>query len=138
MGYAVYRIGHGRWGGYGVPAYCEHPECSEEIDRGMAFACGGEPGDDHGCDMYFCEKHREYTGFKGNGESYPDYLCDCDEDCECTYKEVCHPCASNEPSYPYKHEHPDWIKHLQTDESWKDWRDGDDPYGKELLTPSPL
>jgi hypothetical protein len=36
----------GRWKrdiGYGVPAYCDHPGCNEEIDRGLAHVCGGEP-----------------------------------------------------------------------------------------------
>jgi hypothetical protein len=123
MGYAVYEIGHGRWGGYGVPAYCEEPDCNEEIDRGMAFACGGEPfANEVGCDQYFCEKHRELTGFKMNGEMYPDYLCDHEEDCDCVFKEVCKPCATGKSAYPYKPEHPTWIKHLLTDESWEEWR----------------
>ena len=25
--------------GYGVPAYCDHPKCSVEIDRGLAYVC---------------------------------------------------------------------------------------------------
>ena len=35
--------------GYGVPAYCDHPDCNEEIDRGLSYVCGGEPyGGDRG------------------------------------------------------------------------------------------
>ena len=29
--------------GYGVPAICDDPECTEEIDRGLSYVCGGEP-----------------------------------------------------------------------------------------------
>ena len=62
MGYEIYKVGQ-RWGGYGVPAICEHPDCDEEINRGMACACGGEPFSDYGCDMYFCGKHKTYEYF---------------------------------------------------------------------------
>lgn len=36
--------------GYGVPATCDHPDCNEEIDRGLAYVCGNEPrgGEDGG------------------------------------------------------------------------------------------
>lgn len=27
--------------GYGVPAFCDHPGCTAEIDRGLAYVCGG-------------------------------------------------------------------------------------------------
>lgn len=37
--------------GYGVPAFCDHPECSAEIDRGLAYRCGG-------CRLYFCSRHQ--------------------------------------------------------------------------------
>src|SRR4051812_25982454 len=44
--------------GYGVPAWCDFPGCYEEIDRGLAYVCGGEPyGGDHGCGLYFCGEH---------------------------------------------------------------------------------
>lgn len=44
--------------GYGVPAYCDHPKCGKEIDRGLSYVCGGEPyGGDKGCGLYFCSEH---------------------------------------------------------------------------------
>jgi hypothetical protein len=44
--------------GYGVPAYCDHPNCHEHIDRGLSYVCGGEPyGGDEGCGLYFCSQH---------------------------------------------------------------------------------
>lgn len=118
MGYQVYEVGK-RWGGYGVPAYCEHPYCNEEIDRGMSYACGGEPFSEYGCDRYFCEKHRNFTYFNSEEE---DGLCKHEEDCDCDCKQVCERCAKGEASFPYKPEHPDWINHLLKDSSWAKWR----------------
>lgn len=119
MGYQVYRIGNGRWGGYGVPAYCEHPDCNEEIDRGMAFACGEEPFmTELGCDRYFCSKHRLAKGWDAEKEEW----CLHTEDCNCEYKEICERCANVEAPFPYKEEHPDWTKHILTHESWEEWR----------------
>jgi len=37
--------------GYGVPAWCDHPGCEAEIDRGLSYVCGNEPyGGDHECE----------------------------------------------------------------------------------------
>lgn len=117
MGYAVYQVGD-RWGGYGVPAFCEYPKCDEEIDRGMSFACGGEPFSEYGCDRYFCRKHKIYHGFNtGSGREY---------------LEVCERCAKRKTPFPYKKEHPDWIKHLLEDESWSEWRKGNPETIKRL------
>lgn len=123
MGYAVYDVGN-RKGGYGVPCYCEHPECNEEIDRGMSFACGDAPFSEVGCDRYFCEKHRSYTGFKMDGSMYPDYICDHEdgEKCDCFFASVCEKCATGQAEFPYKPEHPGWVYHLLHHESWSEWR----------------
>lgn len=118
MGYAVYKVGK-RWGGYGVPAYCEHPDCNEEIDRGISFACGGEPFSEMGCDRYFCSKHTQMECFKKDGT---DEKCDHEEDCHCECAEVCERCAKGESPFPYKPEHPTWVKHLLKDKSWAQWR----------------
>lgn len=107
MGYQIYKVGN-RWGGYGVPAICEYPGCNEEIDRGMSYACGGEPFSEHGCDRYFCEKHRVLHCFNAGGRR------------ECV--EVCERCDKRKNPFPYKPEHPDWVKHLLTDKSWAKWR----------------
>lgn len=89
--------------GYGVPAYCDHPKCNEEIDRGLAYVCGGEPyGGDYGCGLYFCEKHRAYyTENRSN---------------------VCARCGRYRPPFKPKPEHPTWINHKLTDPSWALWR----------------
>ena len=117
MGYQVYKVGN-RWGGYGVPTICEHPDCNEEIDRGMSYACGGEPFSEFGCDRYFCSKHLTHKYFNtGDGREYV---------------QVCERCAKKKRSFPYKPEHPTWIKHLLTDTSWEGWRDNNPDEVREL------
>lgn len=49
----------GRDIGYAIAATCDHPGCKAEIDRGLAYVCGGmHGGDGIGCGKYFCEEHR--------------------------------------------------------------------------------
>ncbi len=85
--------------GYGVPAFCDHPRCRAEIDRGLAYVCGGEPyGGDRGCGLYFCEKHLSGAG------------------------SLCPRCRNRKPPFTPKPEHPRWIRHVLTDESWAPWR----------------
>lgn len=128
MGYQVYEVGD-RWGGYGVPSICEHPRCKEEIDRGMAYACGGEPFSERGCDRYFCEKHREYNSFDENGDKNH---CEHTGECDCESVELCERCTKGKEPFPYKPEHPTWVKHLLTDKSWAKWRKNNPEKVKEL------
>lgn len=44
--------------GYGVPAYCDHQGCDEEIDRGLGFKCEVE---ECGCNKFYCREHRYDT-----------------------------------------------------------------------------
>lgn len=118
MGYQVYKVGP-RYGGYGVPAYCEQPECKKVIDRGISYACGGEPFSEMGCDRYFCEKHTHYTYWKRDGS---EEKCDHEEDCECEGAPVCKRCADGKASFPYKKEHPTWMRWVLKDKSWAWWR----------------
>lgn len=118
MGYAIYSIGHDRHGGYGVPAFCEHPDCNEEIDRGISFACGGQPFSELGCDRYFCSKHRQYK----NWDEEKGQWCNHKDDCECEGAEICDRCATDKAPFDYKNEHPDWVKHVLKHESWAEWR----------------
>lgn len=86
--------------GYGVPAYCDHPDCNAEIDRGLSYVCGGEPyGGDEGCGLYFCDKH----------------IC-------CNGTPQCERCVAGKEPFKAKPDHPDWIKHKATDPSWAEWR----------------
>lgn len=130
MGYQVYEVGD-RWGGYGVPAVCEYPDCNEEIDRGISYTCGGEPFSEHGCDRYFCGKHRKFKQWNFKTGAW----CKHKNDCECDYAEVCERCAENKPPFPYKSEHPDWVKHLLTDDSWAEWRKNNPEKVSEFKAP---
>jgi len=89
--------------GYGVPSICDHPDCNEEIDRGLSYVCGTEPyGGERGCGLYFCGKHLDYTPTLGQ-------LCD-----RC-YPKVRKP-------YCAKPDTLEWVKHKLTDKSWSGWR----------------
>jgi hypothetical protein len=89
--------------GYGVPAFCDHPGCFKEIDRGLSHVCGGEPyGGDKGCGLYFCGEHM--TGFDSS--------------------QRCARCRPRRPK-PFKPtpDHPLWIRHKLLDPSWAKWRE---------------
>lgn len=104
--------------GYGVPAFCDHPGCDKEIDRGLSFVCGRDPyGGDHGCGLYFCDEH--HLGSKeieGEDEAYG----------------LCERCENDEPPFDPKPEHPRWIRHVLTDASWATWR-AEEPQGVKRL-----
>jgi len=76
MGYQVYWA-NGRWQGYGVPAYCDHKGCKEEIDRGMGFA---QYKYDNQPPAFFCEKHMpDFEKFIDDyeidlGKEHPEWL----------------------------------------------------------------
>jgi hypothetical protein len=81
MGYALYEItrkGKTIEAGYAVETVCEEDGCTEQIDRGLAYLCGNEPGgDDYGCGGYYCARHL-YGGYGG-----AEWLCDrCLKRCE--------------------------------------------------------
>lgn len=85
--------------GYGVPAVCEHPECEERIDRGMAHACGGGfPRDNEGCGLFFCGKHL-----------FPNHCLRCTNEAD--------------TPFPPKPDLQEWIDHKMTDPSWAKWRE---------------
>lgn len=108
MGYAVYwHWKHQRHCGYGVPAYCDQPGCMEEINRGMAYVCGEPLADQFGCGLYFCEKHM--VGSRKVEHRYYDQCSRC-----LNYRRT---------SHKPKPEHPDWIRHVLKDKTWKQWRD---------------
>lgn len=93
--------------GYGVPAYCDHPGCNAEIDRGLGYVCGGEPfGGDYGCGLHFCGHHLVHRNPRGSGHGV----------------QSCKRCATHRPPYKPKPDHPDWIDWKLTDASWAEWR----------------
>jgi hypothetical protein len=98
-----------RWIGYGVPAYCDHPNCNNVIDRGLAYVCRGQQpyGGEDGCGLYFCSEH---SGDNGK----------------------CERCEKGRKPFKPKPEHPKWVKHLLNDKSWKQWREENPELVKEL------
>ena len=60
---------NGRPIGYAFAATCDHPDCSEKIDRGLSYACGDMHGEgsnadgDGYCEKYFCSEHLLLTDF---------------------------------------------------------------------------
>ena len=89
----------GRFVGYGVPAYCDDAWCDAKIDRGLAHVCCDEQpfGEPDGCGLYFCEKHHDHDG-------------------------KCRRCQKGQEPWTPKPEHPEWMQHLLSDESWAGWR----------------
>jgi hypothetical protein len=93
---------HRRWRGYGVPAFCDAyaKGCREEIDRGLGWVCDDHNGGD--------EDDPDYEEF--DDLAHPIFVCSK------------HTCADvDESNLPP--EHPEWVEHLLTDESWQQWRD---------------
>src|SRR5690242_10151053 len=86
--------------GYGVPAWCDHPGCEAEINRGLSYVCGNEPyGGDAGCGLYFCARHLAGPG------------------------QLCPRCRAGQEPFGPKPDHPRWAWHKATDPSWKAWRE---------------
>jgi hypothetical protein len=98
--------------GYGVPATCDHPNCTSTIDRGLAYVCGGEPyGGERGCGLYFCGRHMTCSAFG---------------------PQLCDRCATRRKPFDAKPDHADWISWKLTDESWKEWRDDNQAVVEQL------
>ncbi len=97
-----------RWSrdiGYGIPSLCDHPNCKAEIDRGLAYVCGGEPyGGDHGCGLYFCDKHMSY-GVRKDGPH-----------------QMCEQCVKRRKPFTPKPDLLQWTYFKMVDPSWEKWR----------------
>jgi hypothetical protein len=97
----------GRDVGYGVPALCDHPDCSEEIDRGLAYICGSDiGGGEYGCGLFFCDKHTMYRRPRG-----ADHMI-----------QLCPRCYRYRPPYKPKPDVPEWLRWKLRDGSWYEWR----------------
>lgn len=101
--------------GYGVVAYCDHPECNEEINRGLGYVCANEePRGGDGCGLYFCSKHKGHYHYpeSEDEEDNPDAdISDCCERCR----------DGKEPFIP-KPDHPHWAWWKMNSGSWAEWR----------------
>jgi len=95
--------------GYGVPAICDQPTCFAPIDRGLAHVCGEQPfGGEHGCGLYFCADHLEYS-----------HLSETDT----TRLSRCERCIAGREPFRPKADVPRWIAFKLADASWQQWRD---------------
>lgn len=93
MGFAVgWDHEHGRFRGYGVPAFCDAKDCDVEIDRGLGWICEG-----HACGCY-------------------------DEDDLSVTTFVCEWHTCEDVDWSAVREHPDWLNHVLTSSSWQRWR----------------
>lgn len=118
--------------GYGVPALCDHPDCTTGIDRGLSYVCGNAPyGGDNGCGLYFCDRHLasvwddegEEVILASNGEELHQ-LCE-----RCIDR---HTTGEAEPFEP-KADVLEWVKWKLSDESWQQWRDKNPQEVQELV-----
>lgn len=109
MGWSIgYDQDHDRFIGYGVPAYCDHPDCDAEINRGFSYVCGSDlRGGEHGCGLFFCQEHRHMTE---DNDPRGDI-------------ELCERCLSEQDEFTPSAEHPEWANWMLQDDSWQDWRD---------------
>jgi hypothetical protein len=99
-----------------VPAVCDHPDCNNEIDRGLSYVCGGEPfGGDKGCGLFFCDDHMYLSGNSNSDDP-----------------QMCERCCDEEPPYAPKPDLPEWISFKLTDDSWEQWRK-DNPHEVKKL-----
>ena len=106
--------------GYGVPGTCDHPECKNEIDRGLSYVCGGDIfGGEHGCGLYFCYEHLVFAGDARNNV------------------QLCTACRYGKKHYTPKPDTPEWINWKMTDESWQQWRDENPDEVAKLSSPHP-
>lgn len=111
MGYSCY-VMNDRDQGYGVPAQCDHPGCSKEIDRGMGYACGGDPTEN--CGLFFCGEH--LTHYR-DGETWT--------------RAICERCAADAEPFDPSPDVTEWINHKLTDPTWAEWRAENPNFVKE-------
>lgn len=58
MGWGTGTNAQGRDVGYMVDAVCDADGCDKQINRGLAYVCGGmHDGGEYGCGNYFCDQH---------------------------------------------------------------------------------
>ncbi len=113
MGWAIgFDENWGRDIGYSIPAYCDHPSCNKQINRGLSYVCADqEPYGGEGCGLYFCEKHKGYG-------TYTD-----DEEEEPILSDSCLRCSKGKDPYKPKPEHPTWVRWKLVHPSWASWRE---------------
>jgi hypothetical protein len=117
MGYSIYFDSRrNRDLGYGVPAVCDHPDCENEINRGLSYLCGDQPytGGEHGCSLYFCGEHKSYHTTVIGGDEH---------DCDVPNCQLCERCQHGLTEFDMKPDTKKWMQWKLSHESWQQWRD---------------
>lgn len=110
MGYGIGQSkfhGKYRFIGYSVEAYCDQEGCNNVINRGMDYQC-------EDCRGYFC-----YECLSQHGKVDLEL----DEDWKDEFGEASSGCTHDGV---WKDYHPDFLRHVLTDESWSTWRLGNE------------
>lgn len=94
--------------GYGVPAICDHPDCDEDINRGLAYVCCSEEpyGGEHGCGLFFCGSHLTHDRSRDEGPAFR-----------------CARCNNLQGPFDPKPDTQEWRDHKKTHPSWAEWRE---------------
>lgn len=126
MGWSVgYDSNHRRDIGYGVPAKCDHPGCGKDIDRGLAYVCGGDVyGGEDGCGLFFCGEHLRYV-HRDDGDGGKEWS-----------PQLCERCSEGESHFEATPDVQEWIDHKLTCPSWAAWR-AENPKWVEANTADP-
>lgn len=144
MGYSLYFSDkNNRFQGYNMHAYCDHPGCKNEIDRGMGYVCCGNQDHENSCGGFYCSEHSELCTLITEDEF--EGLEDDEVQEQLEHYGLTEMPVFDEDGYFYhcQHqpiekdkEHPDWLQHVLTDETWQEWREKEPEMAKhyqELL-----
>ncbi|MFH7764588.1 hypothetical protein [Acinetobacter sp. BSP-28] len=124
-------------------AYCDHPGCKNEIDRGIGYVCCGDQDHMCSCGGFYCAEHESLCTIITEDE-FEDLDQDDIQELLNHYDLTEMPVfdedgyfyhCSHEPIEKDK-EHPEWLKHVLTDETWQEWREKEPEMAKhyqELL-----
>lgn len=131
MGYSVYYSDKNtRFQGYAMHAYCDHPGCKNEIDRGMGYVCCGNQDHPNSCGGFYCAEHADLCTLISEDE-FEEALDDEEVQEQLESYGLTEMPVFDEDGYFYhcQHEpiekdkeHPQWLNHVLTDESWEEWR----------------
>ena len=77
MGWASGTNYEGRAIGYSRSSTCEHEDCNEKINLGLAYCCGGLDGVNGlmGCGHYFCYEHLFFSASMDPGPLWRGNRC---------------------------------------------------------------
>lgn len=114
--------------GYSVFAICDHPNCTVEIDRGLAYMCCEDPKPSASCEGFYCAEHRD-------NYVYGDEIDDMDDDeleamgIDVESQAVFDAVENGDIvrcrhlPIPLNKESAYWLELVLADESWATWRD---------------